>query len=190
MSKVFHFRLTKPAFRFLQEQLMSFENIESFLYVIQVFFPCSTVHQDVVEKDKDKSAQMKWEDLIHQLLEGSWCIGESEWHYQKFELTLMHLEVCLVFITWLHPYWWYPAFKSSLEKNLALLNSSNNSSIAGIGNLCFTVDWFNIRYLMQNWQEPSCFFTSKAGAEKGLTLLRITPCCSISFTWFSISSFW
>ena len=69
----------------------------------------------------------------------------------------------------------YPNFKSSFEKIVAHRNSSNNSTIIGIGNLFGTVILFKVREFILNRQLPSFFLTRMIRLEYGLTLGRILP---------------
>lgn len=65
-------------------------------------------------------------------------------HDSEFKVPVMGLEGCLMNVTLLHSDLMITCSQIQLENTLAPFNSSNKSSIMGIGNLSFTVLSFSL----------------------------------------------
>jgi hypothetical protein len=46
------------------------------------------IYEDVIKEHTDKIAQIIFENIIHQSLEGSWCVRQPEGHDEIFEMTI------------------------------------------------------------------------------------------------------
>jgi len=54
--------------------------------------------EDVIEVDKDIDVEDVTEDVVHEVLEGGWSIGEAKGHDEAFEVTIACPEGCFPFI--------------------------------------------------------------------------------------------
>jgi hypothetical protein len=59
--------------------------------------------QNVIQIDHDKFVHVLPEDIIHQMLKDSGCIGEAEGHDRVFEMAVACAKSCFPFITEMNP---------------------------------------------------------------------------------------
>jgi hypothetical protein len=57
-----------------------------------MFFPCSTVDQDIIQVDLTEQVDIRSQDIVHKPLPGSWGAGKPEWHYQGLKQAQFSLE--------------------------------------------------------------------------------------------------
>lgn len=98
-----------------------------------------TVHKDIVEENYDKLTQKRRQHGIHGCLEGGRCICQSKRHDQELIMTLICLEGCFQYVSFIHTNLMITSNLSSLEKIVAPPNSSNSSYAMGIRKLSRTV---------------------------------------------------
>jgi len=61
------------------------------------------VYQDVIEEYQHVPAQVRPEHIVHQRLEGRWCIRQSKWHNSILIVSVMHSEGGFGSVFFLHP---------------------------------------------------------------------------------------
>ena len=79
-------------------EMMVSEALENFSDMVSVFFLGVRVDEYVVEVHQYTNIKQVAKDIIHEVLESSGCIGESERHYAPFEGAIASLESCFPFI--------------------------------------------------------------------------------------------
>ena len=79
-------------------EVMLLEALENFSDMVSVFFLRVGVDEYVIKVHQYTNIKQVAEDIIHEVLESSRCIGESERHYMPFEGAVASLESCLPFI--------------------------------------------------------------------------------------------
>ena len=77
---------------------MLLEVSENFLDMALVFFLRVGVDEDVIEVHQYTNIEQVTKDIIHEVLESSGCVGESERHYAPFEGALASPESHLPFV--------------------------------------------------------------------------------------------
>ena len=80
-------------------EVMLLEASENFSDMALVFFLGVRVDEYVVEVHQYTNIEQVAEDVIHEVLESSVCVGESKRHYTPFKGAIASLESCLPFIT-------------------------------------------------------------------------------------------
>ena len=78
--------------------VMLLEVSENFSDMALVFFLGVGVDEDVIEVHQYTNIEQVTEDIIHEALESSGCVGESERHYAPFEGALASPESHLPFV--------------------------------------------------------------------------------------------
>ena len=79
-------------------EVMLSEALENFSDMALVFFLRVGVDEYVIEVHQYTNIEQVAEDVIHEALESSGCIGESERHYMPFKGAIASLESCLPFV--------------------------------------------------------------------------------------------
>ena len=79
-------------------EVMLSEVSENFSDMAMVFFLRVGVDEYVVEVHQYTNIEQVTKDIIHEALESSGCVGESEGHYVPFKGTIASLESCLPFV--------------------------------------------------------------------------------------------
>lgn len=92
VAEVGHGGSGKRALETLDMQAVGAQYLEDGTEVFQVFRPRTVVDEDVVEEDQDSTPKERLEHQIHQGLERSGRVGESERHYQEFKVSMMSTE--------------------------------------------------------------------------------------------------
>jgi hypothetical protein len=54
-----------------------------------------TIDEYVIKEDKDKESEIRFQDFVHEALEGGWCITKAKRHHQKLIVALMGAKSCL-----------------------------------------------------------------------------------------------
>ena len=80
MTKVGHKGGPKRAFGTLEVETVAAESVEDDADVLQVLRPRGAIYQYIIEKHQDEPAEIWSEDVVHQCLESSRCIGEAKRH--------------------------------------------------------------------------------------------------------------
>ena len=80
-------------------EMMLSEALENFSDMASVFFLGVRVDEYVIEVHQYTNIKQVTEDVIHEVLESSGCIGESKRHYTPFEGAIASPESCLPFVT-------------------------------------------------------------------------------------------
>lgn len=87
--------------------------------MLQVLGPRRAINQNIIEECKHEPAKEGLQHIIHEHLERSYHIRETERHDKKFEVVVVCTESRLLNVVQVHAHMWYPERKSSLVKNLA-----------------------------------------------------------------------
>ena len=58
-------------------------------------FPIFTIDEDVIKEHKEKGLKIRFQYVIHESLEGGWCILKAKRHDQKLIIAFMGMESCL-----------------------------------------------------------------------------------------------
>ena len=61
-----------------------------------------TVDQDIIQEYQNKLSEKRLQNPIHSVLESSWCISKSKWHYSKLKVSMMGFKGCIIFISLHH----------------------------------------------------------------------------------------
>jgi hypothetical protein len=89
--------------------------------VAEMSLQVRTIYQDVIKEHKDEVAQIIFENIIHQGLKGSWCVGQTERHDEIFEMTTESAKCYLVNVLGPHPNLVVPRPKIQLGKDLCTM---------------------------------------------------------------------
>jgi len=98
-----------------------------------------TINKDIIKEYQNKSPQIGSQHFVHKSLKNIRGVTKCELHNNKLIVSFMSSKSNLINIIISHVNLVITDFKSSLEKITTPPNSSNNSSIIGIGNLSGTI---------------------------------------------------
>ena len=92
MAQVGHLLLPKETLGLLECKLVLQECVKDHLDVTEMLSSGRTVYEDVIEKHQDELPQEGLQHFIHEGLERSRGVRETERHHKKFKETLMSAE--------------------------------------------------------------------------------------------------
>ena len=75
------------------------ESLENLPYMGDMFVPCLTEGEDIIQVDNDKDVKEVLESIVDQILERSGSVGETKGHDVVFEETISGAECCIPLIT-------------------------------------------------------------------------------------------
>ena len=103
VAKVFDSVTVKLAFLRLSIQPVHPKSLEYFFNLLMVSKLIRKVDKNIVKVDNYTNIEHICEDVVHEVLEGSRCIGQAEGHHHPLEGSILGSECCLPFVTILDP---------------------------------------------------------------------------------------
>ena len=167
---------------FFNDSKVDWQASENFSDMASVFFFGVRVDEYVVEVHQYTNIEQVTEDVIHEALESSRCVGESKRHYAPFEGAVASPESHLPFVALLDldQMVGVPEVDCSLSLNtvtffkkfffyliLALRRLSRRLMMRGRGYQSFFVILFKPRKSTQSRSEPSFLCAKRTGAPPG-----------------------
>jgi hypothetical protein len=101
-SQVFYFLPMEFTFLWFQMKAGFRQCFQDFKDMVQVIIQVVTVDDDVVEVCSNKDIQVGSENIIDEVLETSWGIGQAERHYQRLKQPIPRPECCLPILSFGH----------------------------------------------------------------------------------------
>ena len=83
---------------------MLFENLKGCSEMVKVLFIVRAVYHDIIKEYQNKSPQVRLKNVIHEGLEGRWCIGQPKRHYKELIVSFMSSKSSFGYIFQMHPY--------------------------------------------------------------------------------------
>lgn len=81
-----------------------------------MIFPSLRVNQYIIKEDQDELPQMREKNIVHETLEGSWCISEAKLHDHEFIVPIIRLESRFRNIPHINPYLMISSPKVQFQK--------------------------------------------------------------------------
>jgi hypothetical protein len=101
-AQVFDLLVVELTFLWFEVQACLFECFQDLVDMFLVFFKSIRVNEGIIEVYSIRSVKIGSKNVIDEILEGCWGIGENKWHNQGLEKAISSPEGGLLFLPFYH----------------------------------------------------------------------------------------